>query len=261
MMKTRIFTFGELEIRFNWIVAFFVFVVFCGLARLGIWQMDRAQEKIALQETYTEMGEDFALPIEEVSYSGLENDAQTIQNLHVSLEGRFLNDQTLFLIYQNYEDNLGYEIITPFLLDSSDKIVFVSRGWVLANTYEELTEKVAPIPGNHRIEGQIYVPTPKQAARSNEVDLSSPRWPLEIRYLNLLELDPLFEQSIFPYEVRLDEEQPGLFIRHWPNVYVDTGRNFSYALQWFSMCLALLIVTFVLSSNILKILQKRRKPL
>jgi len=260
-MKSKTFTFGELEVRFNWIIAFFVFVTFCGLLRLGIWQMSRAQEKIALQESYTAMGADYATPVEEVGMSGLENDALTIQNLHVSLTGEFRNDKTLFLIYQNYEDNLGYEVVTPFKLDSSEKIVFVSRGWVLANTYEEMKEKVGPVPGHMTIEGQLYVPTPKEDARSNVVDLTRPTWPLEIRFLNILELDPLFDESIFPYVVRLDEDQPGLFIRHWPTVYVDTGRNFSYALQWFSMSLALLIVTFILSSNILQIAQKRSRPL
>jgi surfeit locus 1 family protein len=260
-MKNKTITFGELEIRFNWIVALFVLAAFAGLLRLGVWQLGRAQEKIDLQETYNEMGEDYAVPIEEVGMAGLENDARTIQNLHVSLSGRFRNDRTLFLIYQTYEETLGYEVVTPFELASSEKIVFVSRGWILANTYDELLAKVDPIPGTLTVTGQLYVPTPRQADRTNGIDLSKPRWPLEVRYLNTLELAPLFEESIFPYEIRLDENQPGLFVRHWPTVYVDTGRNFSYALQWFSMAIALLIVTFVLSSNILQILKKRSKPL
>ncbi len=53
----------------------------------------------------------------------------------------------------------------------------------------------------------------------------------------------------------------GFFVRHWPTVYVDTGRNYSYALQWWSMGIAVLIVAFILSSNILQIMQKRAKPL
>jgi surfeit locus 1 family protein len=260
-MKTRTFSFGELEIRFNWIIAIFVLLAFAGLVRLGIWQLGRAQEKIDLQNTYTEMGEDYAVPIEDVGMSGLENDAKTIQNLHVSLTGEFQNDRSIFLIYQSYEDALGYEIITPFKLSSSEKIAFVSRGWTLASTYEQVSAKVNPVEGEMTIEGQIFVPTEKQAARTNDIDLSNHRWPLELRFLNTLEIDPLFDESLFPYEVRLDEGQPGLFVRHWPTVIVDTGRNFSYALQWFSMAFALLIVTFVLSSNVLKLINSNKKPL
>tara|TARA_B110000305_G_scaffold232591_1_gene287784 strand:- start:281 stop:1063 length:783 start_codon:yes stop_codon:yes gene_type:complete len=260
-MTSKSFTFRELVIRFNWIVAFFVFIVFCVFIRLGLWQFDRAQEKIQLQENYTEMGESFALPIEDVSMAGLEADALTIQNLHVSLRGEFQNDKTLYLIYQAYEGYLGYAVITPFLLDSSDKIVFVNRGWFNASTYDELKKHIEPINGEHIIEGQVFVPTPKQADRSNDIDLSDVEWPVEIRYLNTLELAHLFSQTFFPYEVRLDENQPGVLIRHWPTVAIDTGRNFSYSLQWFSMSIALLIVTLILSSNILELLQKRSKPL
>ena len=260
-MKSRTFTFGELEIRFNWVIAIFVLAAFSGLVRLGIWQLGRAQEKIDLQETYNEMGIDYATPVEEVGMSGLENDALTIQNLHVSLTGHYINEKNLFLVFVTYQEALGYEVVTPFRLDSSEKVVFVSRGWVYANTYEEMLTKVPPIEGDLTVTGQLFVPTVKQAARTNDIDLSQPKWPLEIRYLNTLELAPLFEESIFPYEVRLDEDQEGLFIRHWPTVYVDTGRNFSYALQWFSMSIALLIVTFVLSSNILQIMNRRSKLL
>ena len=260
-MTTRTFTLGELAIRFNWSVALFVFILFCVLVRLGIWQLSRAQEKIDLQNTYTEQGEDFAVPIEDVGMSGLENDALTIQNLHVSLTGEFQNDRNLFLIYQTYEDALGYEIVTPFRLESSDKLVLVSRGWTLASTYDQVKEKVKPVPGKLTVTGQLYVPTVKEAARSNEVDFTGHAWPLEVRYLNDLELAPLFGESLFPYPVRLDEGQPGLFVRHWPVVMVDTSRNFSYALQWFAMAIALLIVTFILSSNILQLTKKQRNPL
>jgi len=259
-MKTKVFTFGELEIRFNWVVAFFVLLVLTGLIRLGLWQLERAQEKMSLQNTYMEMGTDQAVPVDDVPMSGLENDARNIQNLHVNATGEFLNEKTIFLIYQTYEDNIGYEEITPFKLDSSEKIVFVSRGWILANTYEETKEKVQPILGKHTIQGQVFVPTPKQADRTNNIDLTNVRWPLELRYLNTLEIAHLFDETYFPYEVRLDEGQPGVLIRHWPTVMVDTSRNFSYSLQWFAIAIALLIVTFILCSNILQLIQKRSKP-
>ena len=105
------------------------------------------------------------------------------------------------------------------------------------------------------------MPTLKQADRTNDIDLSNVQWPLELRYLNMLEISHLFDETYFPYEVRLDEGQAGVLIRHWPTVMVDTSRNFSYSLQWFAMSIALLIVTFILSSNILQLIQKRSKPI
>ena len=127
-MKTKVITFGELQIRFNWVVAFFILLVLFGLIRMGLWQLDRAQEKMSLQDTYLEMGTDQAVPVDDVPMSGLENDALNIQNLHVYASGEYMHEKTIFLIYQTHEDNIGYEVITPFKLDETDKIVFVSRG-------------------------------------------------------------------------------------------------------------------------------------
>ena len=108
---------------------------------------------MSLQDTYLEMGTDQAVPVDDVPMSGLENDALNIQNLHVSASGEYMNEKTIFLIYQTHEDNIGYEVITPFKLDETDKIVFVSRGWILANTYEETKDKVQPILGKQTIQG------------------------------------------------------------------------------------------------------------
>ena len=107
------------------------------------------------------------------------------------------------------------------------------------------------------LEGQIYVPTAKQAAQTNIVQKVT--WPLIARYLNMDELAPLFQPRVFPYVVRLAENQPGVLIRHWPVVLVDSGRNFSYALQWFAMAIAVLAVSVILSSNLLKLAQQNKK--
>jgi surfeit locus 1 family protein len=75
------------------------------------------------------------------------------------------------------------------------------------------------------------------------------------------ELAPHFQFTLFPYVVRLAEKQPGVLIRHWPVVLVDSGRNFSYALQWFAMAIAVIAVSLILSSNLLLLAQRNNKGL
>ena len=82
-------------------------------------------------------------------------------------------------------------------------------------------------------------------------DINEVSWPLLIRYLNTIELKPHFEASIFPYVVRLSENQNGVLVRHWPTVIVDTSRNYSYALQWFALAIAVVAVALILSSNLI----------
>jgi cytochrome oxidase assembly protein ShyY1 len=242
--------FGKLEFRFNWLIAVCVLLFAGGLVRLGLWQLDRASEKIELQRSFQQSGEQEATPILEVPVAGLEFDMIQHQNRRVALRGHYLNDQSIFLIYQTYQTQIGYEIVTPFQLDEGDLIVMVSRGWSGINDYKALVSSLPRIEGPLLLEGQIYVPTAQQASQTNIVQEVT--WPLVTRYLNMDELQPWFQSTLFPYVVRLAENQPGVLIRHWPVVLVDSGRNFSYALQWFAMAIAVIAVSLILSSNLLK---------
>ena len=243
---------GIFEIRWNWLVAICVMLTISGMIRLGIWQLDRAAEKISLQQSYAESGLQEATPINEIPVAGIEFDLIQHQNRNVALQGHYINDQSIFLIYQAYEDQIGYEIVTPFKPDGMDSIVLVSRGCSASSTYEALLANTPQITGQHKLLGQIYVPTIKEASKTGTI--KELKWPLLIRYLNTAELAPHFSLPLFPYVVRLATGQPGTLIRHWPTVSAETGRNFSYALQWFAMAIAVSIVSLVLSSNFLKII-------
>jgi surfeit locus 1 family protein len=258
-MASKNLKFGELEVCINWVIAICVLLTMSGLIRLGIWQLSRAQEKIQLQESFLEFSEEQATPIENLPIAGREFDAMQHQNRQVELTGRFLNENSIFLIYQTYEEQLGFEVVTPFELSALDLIVMVSRGWSGVTSEGELARVLPKINGELVLQGQIYVPTEKEAVRTNE--LVNESWPLTTRYLNINELSRHFDSSIFPYVIRLGLDQPGVLVRHWPAVTANTSQNFSYALQWFSMAIAVFIVSLILSSNILTLMKRRMKPL
>ena len=253
-MPHKILQFGPLEFRFNWLIALCVLASFSTLVRLGLWQMERAQEKIAEQTLFMEAGNLQATPITQVPVAGLEFDTMQHQNRRVVLQGSYLNENPVFMIYQTYNEQIGYEIVSPVKVTGQDLIVFVSRGWSGIADVDALAASLTPITNPVELQGQIFISNTTMASQSN--NLQSIKWPLLIRYFNITELQPLFDSPTFPYIVRLAENQPGVMIRHWPAVTVDSGRNFSYALQWFSMAIALLAVSLILSSNILKLRNK-----
>jgi len=249
-------TLGKLAIRINWLILACVLLSCSGLLRLGFWQLGRAQERSAQQQTYLASGELQATPIGEVPTAGLEFDTLQHQNRRVLLRGEYLNDKSIFMIYQTYQEQIGYEVVTPFKVEGLDLIVLASRGWSGINEVEALAAALPRIEGTQELQGQIHVPTAGLAAQTNTLQDSS--WPLVLRYLNPDELAPLFDAPLFPYAVRLATGQPGVLVRHWPLVLVDSGRNFSYALQWFAMAVALALVSLILSSNLLQLWKGKR---
>jgi cytochrome oxidase assembly protein ShyY1 len=55
---------------------------------------------------------------------------------------------------------------------------------------------------------------------------------------------------LFPFEVRLTDDQAGTLVRHWPAVNADVNQNLSYAVQWFSFGLIVIFIAVLASSNL-----------
>lgn len=255
-MTTRVLRFGRLQLRWYWPVALAVLLTVSGLVRLGWWQLDRATEKIAAQSAYTQAGNTEATPLSQLPLAGLPYDQQQHQNRRVHLQGRYLDQQQIFLIYQTFEEQLGFEVLTAFRLEADGRIVLVSRGWSPSTDPGQLAAMLEPLPGDRQVEGQLYVPAEKEAARSNPSQNRD--WPLIRRYVNLDELAPLFDAPLFPYVVRLAPGEAGLLVRHWQEAVVATERHFSYALQWFAMAIAVLATALLLASNLRELLRAAR---
>ena len=106
-MTHKTFILGKLELRINWVIVIFVLLTMSGFVRLGIWQLSRAQEKIQLQESFQELSQVQATPIENLPIAGREFDVIQHQNRQVVLTGEYLNGNSIFLIYQTYAAQLG----------------------------------------------------------------------------------------------------------------------------------------------------------
>ena len=82
---------GVFHIRINWLFAVCVLVTAAAFARLGVWQLDRAAEKVEAQQAMVIESKLNADPIEDIPLGHLHRANPDLQNLHVSLRGEFVN--------------------------------------------------------------------------------------------------------------------------------------------------------------------------
>lgn len=247
MFATRTLHLGPLELRFHWLVALLVVLLMSGLTRLGIWQLDRASEKTA------NVGQTLALqaqtprPFEGLYDGSINSQKEDLSTVNLSLVGKFQNQRSIWVANQTYEEQIGYEVLTPFRLSSNNKLVLVSRGWVTARAFNNPQQFVNDIDDEVKLTG-LMITKAFTYEQPNKLDTIT--WPMRIAHVDMKEISELLGESPFPYIVRLNEGSPGLLIKHWKNVVVDVDKNYSYALQWFGMAIAVLIVSLYLSSNI-----------
>lgn len=220
-------------------------VVFLGmllLIRLGIWQLDRLEQRraanveliAALQAPPIDLNE--GLPDEELS--GLEN-------REVVASGRYDLDEQLILKIQNWQGQAGVHLVTPLLLDGLDTAVLVDRGWVpqtevdegAVGTYDvsepvQVTGYLAPSQIISRNQGNSGNNGPQSEIYRVDIEAIQSQLDYEILPLYVIESPPEDEVDELPFNVPR-------------NVEVTEGSHLSYALQWFSFSIMLAVIYLV----------------
>ena len=243
---------NRLRIRFDWKIAVFVALCFSLLMKLGFWQLSRADEKRQMQRIIDARRLAAPKAIESLSMES----KNALKYLRVSLDGAYINEKLIFIVNKFFMGRMGYEVITPFQLKSTGQIVLVSRGWIPAGHDRGQLPKVTPVTGERQLVAEIYVPPGKSFFLAEKVEEKS--WPFQLHHFKMDGFDKVFINPLFPYVVRLGEDNPGVLERYWPTINVKPESSTSYALQWFGMALAVLVIAIIKSTNLVELIRSNK---
>lgn len=200
-------------------------------ARLGWWQVSRAQEKLALQAAIDSRG---ALP--PLTTAALAADAtQAADQVHRSVRLRGVWDaaRTVYLDNRPMDKRVGFYVLTPLRLENRADAVVVQRGWIPRDFTDRTKVQVPPTPqGIVEVEGRVAM-APSRLLEFGH-GASGP-----IR--QNLDLGAFAQESglrLVPLSV-LQTDSPGAppdgLLRQWPAPAVDVHRHEGYAFQWFAL--------------------------
>src|SRR5690606_3701998 len=158
------------------------------------------------------------------------------------------NEASFLVAFQFLQGAPGFELVTPFVLTSGEHVL-VSRGWISPGN--EGQPDIPAVPGAQTLTGQLHIPPDAEVVTQVEGEV----WPVRFRRLDIPRAAQILDQPLLPYVVRLAEGQPGVMARHWPALTVSTRSNIQYALQWFGMALAVVVITLLMSTNLLALWQ------
>jgi len=234
---------------FDWqrtFVTIILFPMFCGL---GIWQLDRAEEKRSLKNLLKERQ---GLSAKVFSWEILDDQEQSLQQLPIQVTGAFSPDSRIFLTHRIRLGKVGSDVLEPMILSDGSGAVLINRGWIPQATGELSLSSKSDQLGELTLTGKIHVPKGKSLTVLSE-QLEGP-WPLKVRTANASNLvERLSDRlgiQVFPYIVRVDADQAGALEVNWPELQVRSGSHIGYALQWFAMALVTLAVFIYRSTNL-----------
>jgi surfeit locus 1 family protein len=203
-------------------------------ARLGVWQLSRADEKTASQAAIEQQS---LQPVLEV----LPSDAQPASTWHhrrVHLQGRWSAAHTVYLDNrQMMNGRPGFFVVTPLVL-ADGRAVLVQRGWLPRDVDERTRIDDAPAPaGDVSVEGRI-APPPARLFEFEGADTGRIRQNIEIEAFARetgLRLVPLSVLQTGPADKLL---------RNWPAPATGVGKHHGYAFQWFALS-SLVVILYV----------------
>ena len=209
-------------------IAFSAIVGVAFTSALGVWQLDRAAQKVALQQMLDARGTLPELPAALLASTATGAAAQHFRR--VRLRGQWVQSATLFLDNRQMNGKPGFFVVTPFRLDDSTEAVLVQRGWAPRDfTDRSHVPEVPTSAGNVELVGHIAPPP----ARLYEF-AGSASGPIR-QNLEIASYSREAGVLLKPLSVMQDGTAADKLRREWPRPAVDVHKHYGYAFQWFAL--------------------------
>ena len=190
--------------------AVFALVVAVACVRLGFWQLDRLGQRRARNAIVAAR---LALPPLAVGRGTAPDSARQRR-----LIARGVYDYAGELISpgKSFDGTPGVALVTPLRLEDGSA-VFVDRGWV-------------PSPDARRVDQSLY----READTATVEGIGSEEY----------DVSPVIPSPVVPFILReTGTAAPRGLPRRWPAPVLDDGPHLSYAVQWFSFALIIVVGT------------------
>jgi surfeit locus 1 family protein len=200
---------------------------------LGVWQLQRAENKQQRLIQIETAADSASLSLYEILSMHTE-----IRDLPLSVNA-IADTQKYFLLDNKIQKGrVGYQVLVPLRTE---------QGWLIAN-FGWLRA-----PGSRQDLPQVELPTkvlnyqgvvamPALNPMITETAIVDGNWPKVLQQIDLDVMQQHYKQTLLPIIVLLDPEPQSEFGRIWQAVVMPPEKHIAYAIQWFCLGLAALII-------------------
>ena len=225
------------------IPAFLIIATIAFLVSLGLWQLDRADQKRTIEAAIVSAN---AGPVELIA-----NGRELLDKEYydVRLQGNYLSDKQFIYDNQIVDQVSGYYVLTPFILTDQLGVVLVNRGFIPWNGQREKLADIAVDSVSREIKVQVSSPIKRMELKATDV---SRQFPVLIQAIDFDVLEEVSKLEFVKVVGLLDPSSSDGYVRKWEPYTGSIEKHIGYAIQWFLMALVLAIIG-------LRIGLKRRK--
>lgn len=225
-----------------WVAVGLTVVVFSLLVKLGFWQLERGQEKQALEQAILARADSAYQALGEVLE---ENDWREGSILGKKVEANVVPQAfpVILLDNQTHQGNVGYlafQIVS--MSDESGTYALLELGFVEGIADRSILPTVTTLEVSTFISGRLY--------RKSANPLSSELMPevgdaIRVQNLNIVQLNQLLNIELMPAVLQPDNLKNWPYDFPWSPLPLNSAKHFGYSIQWFSMAGVFLLLTLI----------------
>ncbi len=246
----------EFSLSLWWILLVLIFVPL--LARLGLWQLDRAAEREQAMKNLA-----VVLTQPPVSITDMEINDREVSLVRTEVKGEIDWSRQFLLENQVHNTVSGYEVLVPMVF-APGQAILVSRGWLPPSPGKK--PNLSPPQGmssRQAVKGFAVIPPPRLADFQREildksgdfrvldVNPEHAQWPVLIQEEDFPKLSALLQLELVPRVLQSAQDLPYGYARVWKPAARGPAVNYGYAAQWFGM--ALLLIGAMIGVNLRRI--------
>lgn len=212
------------------------------MARLGIWQLERLEQRRARNAQYERV---MALPALDLNQPLTAVDFSAAVYRDAVVTGQYDFDTEVILRNQVWENRPGYHLLTPLVIEGTGQAVLVDRGWIPLEDGSPLRRAAYVETGPVSVRGRL-MPQQEETKIGGAVDpeLAAGQTRLDAwNWINLQRISLQVAQPLLPLYLLAAPDPAGssLTQRSLPEVDLDEGPHLGYAAQWFVFALILIV--------------------
>ena len=227
--------------RFNFTLPLTIafLIVFSILIKLGLWQLERADHKKNLNESYKLRQ---AEKVIDLNIHKNINSKESILWRRVSLNGSFYKEKNLIVDNQIFKHEAGFNILTPFKIDGTGMTILINRGWHKNLINREQIPIIKNVDDIDQINGYaVKIPVPGINLGGSNIEIINASL-ARFQRINVDEINNFYQANFLPYMVYLNPLIDDEYISNFKLPVPDSEKNYGYAFQWFAFALTLLII-------------------
>ena len=222
-----------------WFASLLVITATVVMIRLGIWQLDRLEQRRAFNTLVQSSRAQSVLDLNQEQ----PNDIEQMEWRAVQFVGEYDFVNQVAIRNQYHGNEYGYHLMTPLL--SQGTVVLVDRGWIPADGNSTSTDwRKYDEPGEVKVTGQLRLGQSKPDLGGIADPLPADGSKLEV--WNNADIEQIASQLPYPtLPVYIQEEREPSDetppIPFQPELELTEGPHAGYALQWFTFAAILVI--------------------